>query len=205
MAASMTGAWIVIGDFNLIRFPNEKNNVSFDYGLAATFNALIHDLAWFELPLHDRLYTWTNNQEVPVLARLDRLFFNSNWNSLFPNSHLSSLPRPISDHNPIVVSAGTSIPTSPIFRFENSWLLDPLFLQTTLPGWGFQGASHGAVHDLAACIKGFRAAAKVWKKNHRFTPHFDNNCCFIIDLVKFLEECRPVSGDERGLRSDAKL
>jgi exonuclease III len=134
IAASMTGDWIVIGDFNLIRFPNEKNNANFDRGLAATFNALIHDLAWFELPLRDRLYTWTNNQEVPVLARLDRVFFNSDWNSLFPNSHLSSLPRPISDHNPIVVSAGTSIPTSPIFCFENSWLLDPLFLQTTLPG-----------------------------------------------------------------------
>jgi hypothetical protein len=61
------------------------------------------------------------------------------------------------------------------------------------------------VHDLAACIKGFRAAAKVWKKNHCFTPHFDNNCRFIIDLVDFLEECHPVSGEERDLRSDAKL
>jgi hypothetical protein len=104
-----------------------------------------------------------------------------------------------------MVSACTTIPNPSHFRFENSWLLDPLFLTSTLPGWELRGASRGSVLDLAACIKGFRAAAKVWKREHRYTPHFDNNCRFIINLVDFLEELRLLSGHERDLRDDAKL
>jgi hypothetical protein len=62
------GPWLVVGDFNLIRYPHEKNNDNFDRNLAALFNGLIRDVGWFELPLTDRLYTWSNQQENPVLA-----------------------------------------------------------------------------------------------------------------------------------------
>jgi hypothetical protein len=75
LAEVITGPWLVVGDFNLIRYPHEKNNSNFDRSLATTFNSMIHELAWGELPLTDRLYTWTNRQASPVLARLDRAFF----------------------------------------------------------------------------------------------------------------------------------
>jgi hypothetical protein len=114
------GPWLVVGDFNLIRYPHEKNNDNFDRNLAALFNGLIRDVGWFELPLSDRLFTWSNQQENPVLARLDRAFFNSAWNDTIPNLALSSLPRPVSDHHPLVVAAATSIPNPSLFRFENS-------------------------------------------------------------------------------------
>ena len=152
----------------------------------------------------DRLYTWTNGQATPVLARLDRAFFNSEWNSSFPNSALASLARPVSDHHPLLVSASTNIPNPSHFRFENSWLLDPSFLATTLPRWVCRAPARDAVCDLAACIKSFRAAAKVWKKEHRFVPHLDNNCRFVIDLLDFLEETRVLSGHERELREEAR-
>lgn len=40
-----SGPWLVVGDFNLIRFPWEKNNENFNAGHAATFNALINAFA----------------------------------------------------------------------------------------------------------------------------------------------------------------
>jgi hypothetical protein len=161
LAPLVDGPWLSFGDYNLIRYPSEKNNHNFDRGLAAEFNSLIRDMGWFELDLRDRRYTWTNGQEVPVLARLDRAFFNTPWNSTFPTSLLASLPRPTSDHHPLVVSAVTKIPSSSQFRFENAWLLDPSFLSTTLPHWSSVGVTRGAVLDLATCIKRFRTAAKV--------------------------------------------
>jgi exonuclease III len=72
----VTGAWLIAGDFNLIRYPSEKNNNRFNVTLAALFNDLIHSMGWFELPLLDRRFTWSNMQDVPTLARLDRVFFN---------------------------------------------------------------------------------------------------------------------------------
>jgi endonuclease/exonuclease/phosphatase family metal-dependent hydrolase len=131
----ITGSWLYLGDFNLLRHPSEKNNSNFHQNLADAFNAMINSLALFELPLLDRRFTWSNGQDTPVLPRLDRAFFNQDWNLAFPNSSLVSHHRPTSDHFPIVVTAATSIPSPVVFRFENSWLLDAAFLPTTIPAW----------------------------------------------------------------------
>jgi hypothetical protein len=165
---------------------------------------MIHALAWSELPLSDRLYTWTNGQDRPVLARLDRAFFNSDWDSIFPSSALASLPRPTSDHHPLLISASTTIPNPSHFCFENSWLLDPAFLPTTLASWPSRVPTCNAALDLAASIKRYRTVAKVWKKGHRFIPRLDNNCCFIISLMDMLEETRLLSDSELNLREEAR-
>jgi hypothetical protein len=57
---------------------------------------------------------------------------------------------------------------------------------------------------MAAKIKAFRFAAKVWKRRHRFIPLHDNDCRFIIDLVDFFEESRNLSSQEAALRDDAR-
>jgi hypothetical protein len=120
LAPLVDGPWLSFGDYNLIRYPFDKNNQNFERGVAAEFYSLIRDMGWFELDLRDRRYTWTNGQEVPVLARLDRAFFNASWNLTFPTSSLASLPRPTSDHHPLVVSTATKIPSSSQFRFKNA-------------------------------------------------------------------------------------
>lgn len=65
VAATISVAWLVLGDFNLIHFPHEKNNPNFDVPHAATFNGLINSTSWFELPLSDRLCTWLNKRSPP--------------------------------------------------------------------------------------------------------------------------------------------
>jgi hypothetical protein len=204
LSAVVSGAWLIFGDFNLIRVPAEKNNSNFNRALADAFNAMIHAMALFELPLLDRLYTWTNGQECPVLARLDRAFFNHEWNSSFPMSSLTSLPRPTSDHVPIVVTASTKIPCNPCFRFENAWLLDASFLPSTLPHWNRDVPARNAAVVLVTKVKRFHFAAKVWKKSHRFIPTHNNNCRFVIDLFDFFEEYRPLDTAERTLRQTAQ-
>jgi hypothetical protein len=204
LAPTIQGAWLIIGDFNLIRYSHEKNSNNFDRALSATFNAMIQSLAWFELPLLDRRFTWTNGQENPVLARLDRAFFNNDWDLVFPDSALTSLPRPTSDHHPLMIMASTTIPNPSHFRFENSWLLDPTFLPTTLARWSSGLPARDAALDLAASVKRFRSAAKVWKRDHRFIPHLENNCHFIIALFDFQEESRRLAAGEIELREEAR-
>nr|XP_051213942.1 uncharacterized protein LOC127331785 [Lolium perenne] len=123
---------------------------------------------------------------------------------IFPDSSLASLPRPTSDHHPLLVTASTTIPNLSHFRFENSWLLDPIFLPTTLAHWTNGLPARDAALDLAANIKRFRSAAKVWKKEHRFIPRLDNNCPFIISLMDFHEESRVLTGAKVALREEAR-
>jgi hypothetical protein len=192
--------WLGVGDFNLVRAPGDKNNCNFDLSLATAFNASISNLALFELPLLDRMYTWSNKRSSPVLARLNRAFFNQHWNVALPNSCLTSLHRPTSDHFPLLVSASTNIHRPACFRFENAWLLNPTFLPTTITAWNKNPPRNYDAADLAACLKSFRAAAKVWKRSHLSLPKFETNCKFVIDLLDLFEETRDLSAGEIGLR-----
>ena len=66
--------WLIAGDFNLIRFPSEKNNTAFRPAEANAFNQTLDNLALIELPLLDRRFTWSNNRASPTLEWLDRVF-----------------------------------------------------------------------------------------------------------------------------------
>ena len=60
-----------------------------------------------------------------MLIRLDRVLINLSWDALFPNSHLTSLTRFVSDHVPLLVTVSTSVPSSRLFRFERFWTSFP--------------------------------------------------------------------------------
>lgn len=134
VAALVTDLWILIGDFNLTRCSSEKNTPNFNHSLATRFNQAVDALHLVELPLLDRLFTWTNKRATPTLARLDRAFTTTSFTSLFPGSTLTSGNRPTSDHSPLIASIHSKIPKPSYFRLERSWLLDTSFPSFRCPG-----------------------------------------------------------------------
>ena len=59
----------------------------------------------------------------PRMSRLDKFLFANDWDSYFGGAIQSLLPRPTSDHFPILLGGGGEIVKGPIpFRFENMWL-----------------------------------------------------------------------------------
>ena len=58
---------MLAGDFNLVRFANDKNN-NVSTSLMSAFNNAIHSLGVQELKLINKKYTWMNRQLVPVLS-----------------------------------------------------------------------------------------------------------------------------------------
>ena len=59
--------WIIMGDFNLVRGPENRNRPGGDVNNMIAFNRLIshHDLV--EIPLKGRAFTWSNMQNPPLL------------------------------------------------------------------------------------------------------------------------------------------
>jgi hypothetical protein len=82
----------------------KKNNGQINAALCTAFNDTIQELNVSEVDLSDRLYAWSNKQPNPILAKLDRVFTNNPLDSAFPMLNLSSLPRPTSDHSPLLLS-----------------------------------------------------------------------------------------------------
>lgn len=76
--------WIIMGDFNFIRQPPDRNRPGGDVNNMLLFNEAISHLGLIELPLKGRKYTWSNMQQDPLLEKLDWFFTSSSWTSSFP-------------------------------------------------------------------------------------------------------------------------
>lgn len=57
--------WLIVGDFNLLRKPEDRNKPGGDVNEMLLFNEAISSLGLIELPLYGRKYTWTNKQPSP--------------------------------------------------------------------------------------------------------------------------------------------
>ena len=192
----MNGPWVIIGDFNLIRSSDEKNTDNINRSLISAFNDAISNLGVMEILLLGRNFTWSNGQDPPILAKLDRALVNLAHTTTFPVTTLPPRAKPTSDHTPIFLSMSTTIPKSPLFRFENVWLLRQTFLPSILPAWAEARMCSDAAGQLAACLKSTRAVTKVWSRRFRAPHQIITNCKFIIQLLDTFEEERALSTDE---------
>lgn len=115
---------ILGGDFNLIREISDKNLDNHNQTLMDKFNDFIDDYQLRELKRSGQKYTWTNKQENPVPVNLDRVFFSMGWEEKFPLSISWCLSIVGSDHAPIIVDNGESLPLRQrYFFFDQQWLM----------------------------------------------------------------------------------
>ena len=96
--------WLLAGDFNLIRKPEDRNKPGGDISEMFAFNEAFSTLGVVELPLFGKRFTWTNKQLSPLLERLDWFFTSQSWTNSFPNTSVSTLAMETSDHVPCVIS-----------------------------------------------------------------------------------------------------
>jgi hypothetical protein len=63
--------WIFLGDFNIIRAPENRNKPGGDIQRILNFNLAISQLGVQEMPLKGQAFTWSNMQRDPLLEKLD--------------------------------------------------------------------------------------------------------------------------------------
>ena len=116
---SDTDNWLNLGDFNFYRSTKNRNRPGGNISDTFVFNEAIGESGLIELPLKGRAFTWRNMQQNPLLEHLDWFFTLVNWTTIYPNTEVLPMAKPISDHIPCNVMTGTYIPKAKIFRFEN--------------------------------------------------------------------------------------
>jgi hypothetical protein len=128
--ASALDLWIVMGDFSLIRCPENRNRPDGNVNEMLLFSDVISHLDLVEVPLKNRAFTWSNMQSNCLLEKLDWIFNSSSWTLTFPNTMSYALSHATSDHVPYVAQMDTIVLKSNVFRFENFWTSLPDFLPT---------------------------------------------------------------------------
>lgn len=83
--------FIIGGDFNILRSPNDKTNENYDHRWPFLFNAIIDGLNLRELELSGKCYTWANSLQIPTYKKLDRILMTTEWEQKFPLSTVIAL------------------------------------------------------------------------------------------------------------------
>ncbi|RVX15145.1 hypothetical protein CK203_008053 [Vitis vinifera] len=128
--------WCVGGDFNLVRFPEERSRGG---GLTATmrrFSKVLEDLELRDYPLRGGPFTWRGG----------------------------ILPRPVSDHFPILLERGGLKRGPSPFRFENMWLEEEGFKDKMKTWWGSLNFAGLSSYILDAKLRALKNILKIWNK-----------------------------------------
>lgn len=113
--------WCVSGDFNISRFPMERDSNSKLSSAMRRFSEITEELEFRDLPLQRGSFTWRGCLNFQSQSRLDRFLVLEGWESHFSGVAHSLLPRPISDQHPILLDKGGLRKGLTPFRFENVW------------------------------------------------------------------------------------
>ena len=117
-----------------------------------------------DIPLQGGSFTWSGGLNNQSRARLDRFLATPCWLDQYSRVLQRRLPRPTSDHFPILLEGGGVRRGPSPFKFENMWLKAEGF-QELIKGW-WQGivVSGRPSYRLATKLKGLKQNLKTWNK-----------------------------------------
>ena len=191
--------WCILGDFNVVRYPNEKlGGRNFSPGMLA-FSDFIENSQLVDLPLVGGTYTWSSGSDPPSMSRIDRALVSPDWEEQFPDVMQKLLPRPISDHHPILVEAGGMLRGKCSFKFENMWLKHEGFVERVQQWWNSYTFSGTPSYVLACKLKALKWDLKRWNREE-FGDLSSNKSRLQADLLGL-----DVKEGSDGLTPDEKL
>jgi hypothetical protein len=197
---------IIAGDFNLIIQASDKSNHNINRRNMAAFRRFINELQLKDLYLHGRRYTWSNEQQVATMVKLDRVLFNEEWDEAFPSCLLQALSSEMSDHCPILLSCDAGFKPTRHFRFENAWVSQPDFMETVQNAWHSERQQVDPFINLHRKLLTTARALTKWSSN--FFSNLDLRAAISSELIFQLDQAmdnRQLSEGERQFRAMLKV
>jgi hypothetical protein len=132
------------------------------------FNYIINICELREIDMSRGQFTWSNNQTVPTLEKLDRFLVSREWELLFPLTTVHKLSREISDHNPIILDTMEgSEKQIKEFRFDKRWLKEESFLPKVARVWAQPIRARDNLSLFLLKLKNLKKTLKGWGANIR--------------------------------------
>ncbi|KAK3220321.1 hypothetical protein Dsin_014291 [Dipteronia sinensis] len=164
---SLSALWCVGGDFNATLDPSKRVGVRSYFGSMRCFQNFVFQANVVNIPLQGTSFTWSNNRENQAWARLDRFLLSPSILMWFPNLLQRSLPRSLSDHNPVMLCEENLEWGPSPFRFPNWWLEEKEMMKETIKGWKNCKTSGSKGFVLFSKAKAAKNALKRWLKTSK--------------------------------------
>ncbi|KAH6818323.1 hypothetical protein C2S51_001926 [Perilla frutescens var. frutescens] len=183
---TLSGKFIILGDFNAIRGSHERRGKSKSSPQACNdFNNFIGDLDLTEVESNGLFFSWSSRRFFPAVteSKIDRALVSKDFHDAWSTFTASLLPRNCSDHSPLVVFCKASQSSGPRpFRFWNMWTSHASFLSLVRESWKEEVHSRSKIRVVMIKMKRLKAVLKDWN-----ATVFGNFNIKIDDLGKNLE------------------
>ena len=128
------------------------------------FAQIIDDLGLVDLPLQGGSFNWNEGLNNQSWARLDRFLATPSWFDQYNRVSQRRLPRPTSDHFPVLLEWG-GLRKGPFpFKFENRWLKVEGF-KDLIGGWWQGIVVRGSLnYRLTVKLKRLKQNLKIWNR-----------------------------------------
>ena len=80
-------------------------------------------------------FTWSNHQSNPAMSKLDRFLVSTDCLETYSEVTQIALPKPVSDHCPVLINLDCERWGPSSFRFELMWLEEEQFPKLVQEWW----------------------------------------------------------------------
>ncbi|GKV03045.1 hypothetical protein SLEP1_g15411 [Rubroshorea leprosula] len=126
MILAEEGRWMIAGDFNAVRCPNERKGRSGETQDMREFDDFVVSTGLVDIQLANRRFTWYR-PDGSSMSRLDRVLMSGEMYSSGKGWVQHGLKRTVSDHCPIVVKTSVADWGPKPFRVLDAWQQHPQF------------------------------------------------------------------------------
>ncbi|KAJ0548185.1 putative RNA-directed DNA polymerase [Helianthus annuus] len=202
----MAGLWMALGDFNDVRYAEERVNSVFDINSASAFNDFISRSGWLEYRMAGGQFTYISGHEDIKLSKLDRVLVCDEFMRRWPTAKLEVLKKGLSDHCPVVLSCN-SWDYGPIpFKFFNSWADSTevkRFVQTAV---GNPVSNMKADKFLCLILKRVKTAIKKWREEVKLSEAKTTAAITqAVENIEKMAEVARLNDTEKKLRVELRL
>ncbi|RVW81972.1 Transposon TX1 uncharacterized 149 kDa protein [Vitis vinifera] len=151
------------------------------------------------------LYQGERSRQGRITPNMRRFLVSPSWLDKFSGVIQRRLPRPVSDHFPILLEGGGLRRGPSPFRFENMWLKVEGFLDLVRSWWREIEVRGTTSYRLAAKTKELKQKLKVW--NREVFGNLEGNKRAALQQVDYwdgVESERSLSLEETELKKEAK-
>lgn len=190
------GLWLFMGDFNDVRYEEERVNSDFVHTNARHFNSFILDADLKEYNMGGRKYTYMSDNGEKM-SKLDRFLVCSSFFNRWPQVSVATLSRNLSDHSPILLCCTWADFGHIPFKTFNTWLEIPGFVDfitTKCSSFVFSGPADLAISTKLRFLKN---QIKWWVSNEKKRKERE-----YADMVKELDSLEKVAETRQLLQSE---
>lgn len=165
------------------------------------FWAFLAEEGLMEMGPADCRYTWRSSASPTSCSRLDRFIASAELLEEFPLATVRALPRPCSDHTPIVWQAGESDYKASYLKFDRSWLKEPGFRDDVIKWWTSPSSAQNFVPDIVSKLAVLRSSLLGARKKIRADRARRRDTALrCLQTLDRLEGSRPLSSEEAAQR-----